>query len=66
MQGASKIIERHLRQMCWCPSTRWSTLLAFVLVVLVSGSQAVIPHDLVVQTQKGKIRGVTLKSATNK
>ena len=28
--------------------------------------QAIIPDDLVVQTNKGKIRGVTLKSATNK
>ncbi len=32
----------------------------------VAEAQDRIPDDLVIQTEKGKIRGVTLKSATNK
>ena len=67
MPEVSQTVLRHFCRwhLHWCSSTRWSAL-AFYLVVLTSYSQAVIPNDLVVQTNKGKIRGVTLKSATNK
>ena len=37
-----------------------------VLILALSLCEALISDDLIVQTNKGKIRGVTLKSATNK
>ena len=40
--------------------------LALVLVLAHSLCEADISEDLIVNTNKGKIRGVTLKSATNK
>ena len=42
------------------------TMLALILVLALGLCEAVISDDLVVSTTKGKIRGVTLKSATNK
>ena len=69
MPRVSQMAVRHFRRWhlrYWCSSIPCWSALAFYLVVLTSCSQAVIPHDLVVQTQKGKVRGVTLKSATNK
>jgi len=40
--------------------------LALILILALGLSEAVISDDLIVNTSKGKIRGVTLKSATNK
>ena len=40
--------------------------LALILILSLSLCEADISQDLIVNTQKGKIRGVTLKSATNK
>lgn len=37
-----------------------------ILIVFLSLCEAIISDDLIVETTKGKIRGVTLKSATNK
>ncbi len=50
---------------------QWNTLsaaaqLTTVLLLCCSFVDAYIDKDLVVETNKGKIRGVTLKSATNK
>lgn len=39
---------------------------ALILIVFLSLCEAIISDDLIVETTKGKIRGVTLKSATNK
>jgi len=39
---------------------------ALILIVFLSLCEAIISDDLIVDTNKGKIRGVTLKSATNK
>ena len=39
---------------------------AILLIVFLSLCEALISDDLIVETTKGKIRGVTLKSATNK
>lgn len=54
-----------------CAPLRWSLQIAMQhLMVLCLMSlvvcEAIIPNDLVVSTKKGKIRGVTLKSATNR
>lgn len=39
---------------------------ALILILVLSLCEAIISDDLIVETNKGKIRGVTLKSATNK
>ena len=41
-------------------------LLAVLLIVTVTSAKAYINEELVVQTNKGKVRGVTLKSATQR
>lgn len=40
--------------------------MALILILVLSLCEALISDDLIVDTNKGKIRGVTLKSATNK
>ena len=40
--------------------------LVLILILALSLCEADISEDLIVNTSKGKIRGVTLKSATNK
>ena len=55
----------------WCRSGHRMALVALLALCLVLEAflpavQAYISEDLVVETTKGKIRGVTLKSATNK
>jgi len=54
-----------LPQLPWAV-TSFGRRLVVVLTFIVVACNAIIPDDLVVQTTKGKIRGVTLKSATNK
>ena len=41
-------------------------VILFQIVFLIAACQAVISDDLVVETTKGKISGVTLKSATSR
>lgn len=43
-----------------------SVIHALILSLVLSLCEARISDDLIVETNKGKIRGVTLKSATNK
>ena len=52
----------------WPPGRPGSLLFVLLLCVFLSARPAfaVISDDLIVQTTKGKIRGVTLNSATNK
>ena len=55
----------------WCRCGHRMALVALLALCLVLEAflpavQAYISEDLVVETTKGKIRGVTLKSATNK
>ena len=60
---ADRILSQQLHR-CSLTSFYHRILVAAAFVVV--SCQAIIPDDLVVQTTKGKIRGVTLKSATNK
>lgn len=54
-----------LPQLPWAVASFWHRIVVLLTFIVVA-CNAIIPDDLVVQTTKGKIRGVTLKSATNK
>ena len=56
----------HQFQLQWNQLPSVIQTLALILILALGLSEAVISDDLIVNTSKGKIRGVTLKSATNK
>ncbi len=61
---AGKVGPQYLHQWNQLQSVIQSS--ALILILVLSLCEARISDDLIVETNKGKIRGVTLKSATNK